>query len=163
MANNKTMREILFRGKDIGSKQWFYGSYLKTDDNTNECFRKTPIRQRHQIVQFESGDWNLGGWAFYDVLPETVGQFTGLFDKNGVKIFEGDILQKWDTDYELWEERGYEGDEPFKIIKKDFATMERFPVLWMKNERFGYEGEDLESPDKWEVIGNIHDNPELLN
>jgi uncharacterized phage protein (TIGR01671 family) len=86
----------------------------------------------------------------------------GLTDKKGNKIFEGDILQKWEVDWETDERNNFEGEEPLIATKKDVATMDRFPVFWLQNESFGYEGDDLEDSDKWEIIGNISDNPELL-
>lgn len=74
----------------------------------------------------------------------------------------GDILQKWEVDWETDERNNFEGEEPLIATKKDDATMDRFPVFWLQNESFGYEGEDLEDYDEWEIIGNISDNPELL-
>ena len=134
-------REILFRGKDIGGKSWFYGSYLKTDDNTNECFGRKNIIIRHQIVQYEAGDWNLGGWAYYDVIPETIGQFTGLTDKNGVKIFEGDIVFAGYGEY-------YQGQhEHSATMIIDMADYEALNALCNANVV--------------EVIGNIHDTPDF--
>lgn len=81
----------------------------------------------------------------YDVLM----QYTGLKDKNGKEIYEGDIVKfekRWDNK-EL----------------SDVVTMERFPRYWLKNETFGYEGEELDDPQECEVIGNIYQGPELIN
>jgi len=94
-------------------------------------------------------------------------QFTGLLDKNGKEIYEGDILHKYGPDfvseeYERWQESGYEGPKPPDIVvKKDFCTLRRFR-LWLEHECFGYEGEDLEDSEDWEIIGDIYQNPELL-
>lgn len=67
------MREILFRGKDEGTKKWVQGYYLEG-------------ATRHCIV------YSLANYPRYDVIPETVGQYTGLTDKNGTKIFENGYM-----------------------------------------------------------------------
>ena len=92
-------------------------------------------------------------------------QFLGFLDRNKHYIYEGDILARWDIDYDAWNDLDYNGDAPYKLDNgtRDVATMERFPRFWLRNESFGYEGEDLETSSEWEVIGNIHENPELLN
>lgn len=118
------MREILFRGKRKLGNEWIEGS-LHTekfiDDEEYLCC---------EICQC-------------DVYPETVGQYTGLTDKNGKKIFEGDICQH----------RSYYSDNI--VISVVTYTDGQFLAMPDKNSGFNLS-------DKLEVIGNIHDNPELL-
>lgn len=89
-------------------------------------------------------------------------QWTGLLDKNGKEIYEGDVLIKRGPDWENYSNETYETEPAIIEIARDVATMERFPRYWLQNESFGYEGEDLEDPEEWEIIGNIHESPELL-
>lgn len=118
------MREILFRGKDICDNEWIYGQWLPKSGTI--CT-----------------ETNIEGTTLYNdlfVKPDTIGQYTGLTDKNGTKIFEGDIL-KW---------------RKTKII-----------VNYIGCTFLGYDihGVTHNIPvvmTECEVIGNIYDNPELL-
>jgi len=87
-------------------------------------------------------------------------EYTGLKDKNGKEIYEGDIVRIWDYGFR-------DGDDNrefglFQDMGLDKVTMDRFPIYWLENESLGYEGDDLVNPEKCEVIGNIYENPELL-
>lgn len=121
-------REILFRGKT--DNKWVYGVPIY-------------LRKEAYIVR----DFCLGGSYTDDwVEAETVGQFTGLIDKNGKKIFEGDILKAWYSSVEI---------EGF------FENLEVYYDDSYAQYRAGYK--DLyEVAENSEVVGNIHDNPELL-
>lgn len=118
------MREILFRGKRIDNGEWVEGDF---------------VHLPHGVVILANGYANID--------PETVGQYTGLTDKNGVKIFEGDIITIPDS-----KKMGLPA-----LIRYDYvrATYEV--------SRSGYNPLSLiDAREFYEVIGNIHDNPELL-
>ena len=126
------MREILFRGKRLDTGGWVEGAFCMKDcDNP---FGE--MVDRHSIIKYDepcSGFW-------FRVDPETVGQFTGLKDKNGKKIFDGDIVKA--------KNRLHDGVEhEAKVV----AEIDDFYLLWC-----------IKHSIETEVIGNIHDNPELL-
>ena len=144
------MREILFRGKCKDSGKWYEGYYVHLH-KTTYCFKedydRNPDNDMHQIIFEEMMDWGLPNQHFrVDVLPETVGQYTGLTDKNGKKIFEGDIVRLYHFDG--FEEIGAIGWSNIDVRYK-FAS----------HDCFAY---GIDVTDVFEVIGNIHDNPELL-
>ena len=124
------IREILFRGKRIDNGEWVEG-----------CYTFSKKASRHIIwVQSES---NAEFWHTYPIAvdPLSVGQFTGLTDKNGKKIFEGDIVFAGYGEY-------YQGQhEHSATMIIDMADYEALNALCNANVV--------------EVIGNIHDNPEL--
>ncbi len=139
------MREILFRGKQTSDGKWVYGFYIE-----NETFGNTLIPSIIPIDENGAARFDDDGYDIeIYVIPETVGQYTGLTDKNGKKIFEGDIL---------------EGDLEDSL---DPGAKWRSEIIWGK---FGWncKGNKISLPmDEYdiregEVIGNIHDNPELL-
>ena len=144
------MREIKFRGKSKNVNEWCYGTYIFTNDNTNNPFRTGPFKESHRIVFWCSGDWNMGGWVDEEVIPETIGQYTGLKDKNGKEIYEGDIVK--DTN-------GKVGSVAF--LKQEMG----FVIVWRNSDsRLGHRnrGGAYELDNSTEVIGNIHNNTELI-
>lgn len=131
-------REIIFKGKRIDNGEWIFAELKPEESGT------------FKGVEFD-----------YTVDGNSLGQFIGLLDRNGNKIFEGDILQKYEVDYNSdeyaeFERNGYNGEEPIVATKKDVCSLDRYRY-WLAKESFGWEGEDLEEPENWEIIGNIHD------
>ena len=143
------MREILFRGKRADNGEWIEGNLFipdRADTPTEICIGTNIVR------------------ITYDVIPETVGQYTGLTDKNGTKIFEGDIVK---SVYSLKQANG--------VLEREIRSSIEYGVGWAYSEVYGVlqrfrdgSGVALLSLMKGtevadcEVIGNIHDNPELL-
>jgi hypothetical protein len=128
---NVMNREIEFRGFD--GTEWYYGDL--------EYNRKTDVARIHTYK--EDGSYN----RQYTVDPDTVGQFTGLVDKNGVKIFDGDIV-KCETFV-------------YKVAYNDKRIASFFLHRDVDMYRH-YFGKAMDSDD-CEVIGNIYDNTELLS
>jgi uncharacterized phage protein (TIGR01671 family) len=149
------MREILFRGK-TGKGKWIYGHYCPC---VVSGFPALPC-----IIGKERLD--NGCWEPIQVIPESVGQFTGLTDKNGKKIFEGDIVKV--TYIEKREYQGVKYDSEYAFIEQVIYSEEMACfVLQLDNDGLSMYRPflDLNLPTKIkeiEVIGNIHDNPELL-
>jgi uncharacterized phage protein (TIGR01671 family) len=129
------IREIKFRGKTADG-EWYYGSLLQSEINVHgECDCQIHERFAHDFSIHE-----------VDVLPTSVGQWTGLRDKNGKEVYEGDILEiNWnDTRYHV----------------------KRTEVKWDNDScSFPFPGGNpkYDAANHFEVIGNLFDNPELLN
>ena len=141
------MREILFRGKTENGI-WVKGGFHKHETRQPHCCEELkPEEIKYLIIIDSLADWNMPkNIQCVEVIPETVGQFTGLIDKNGKKIFEGDIVRYGDTIHEVvFEQRN--GTAYFGLVYSEAETLP-----------FGHY-QDLR---QIEVIGNIYDNPELL-
>ncbi len=151
-------REIEFRGKDLKGK-WQYGAYHKHLPYTPNPIRDAPIPEsdyEHCIIQDGFSDWNMPrGFTGFQVAPETVGQFTGLTDKNGVRIFEGDIVR---VTVDGFEESIHE--VRYLAKESDYPAFDLIPELG--SEANGLSWALLSTEYELEVIGNIYDNPELL-
>ena len=131
------MREIKFRGKRIDNGEWVYGYFQICPTNG------TIIRE------IKTG-------FIYEILPKTVGQYTGLKDKKGKEIYEGDVFTangKYPKVIEYCEERaGFCVINIDDIKNKDWKDIKQFPGQnWWNEYKRGIE-----------IIGNIHDNPELM-
>ena len=131
------MREILFRGKRTDNGTWAYGYLFCIWERTYLCWGTT-----NDVPNMK------------EVIPETVGQFTGLTDKNGKRIFEGDICR-------------FKRFNDICIGKIVFNVKTASFVMWYQSIVGAY-GEKathkmlLSECDNIEIIGNIHDDPELL-
>ena len=155
----KGMREILFRGKDPETRKWYEGFYMALSDTTycfEEDYAAHPENTKHYIVFDEMTDWCLPNRHLrVEVDPSTVGQYTGLKDKNGKRIFEGDIVaQNW-YDYDEPRDDSF-GNVEFCEYDCSFSVMDVNKDGFMPLGRCGSYHWEVE------VIGNVHDNPELL-
>ncbi|MEE1219557.1 MAG: YopX family protein [Ruminococcus sp.] len=152
------MRKILFKGKRKDNGEWVEGFYFKKDEHN------------HYI-----GDGQVPAQFFYEVIPETVRQFTGLTDKNGKEIFEGDIFKFPD---EIWESSYTScGTEYNSFTVENYGVVGfredtgRFDFIKYKFDENSVEADLHENHDiefcefvsDLEIVGNIHDNPELLS
>ena len=141
------MREIKFRGKRLDNGEWIYGSLLVSHFKDDK-------KERYFITQFS------GNYTFdHEVDPNTVGQFTGLRDKNGRDIWEGDIFKE-DGSGIVRSVFRVPGGLAFEDNPVSFGYDHRAPV-------YPYSSIAEMQSVSWlsqccEVIGNIHDDPELL-
>jgi len=162
------MREIEFRGKSIGIGRWAYGVPVEADGKTFIC---DYVYVFDEDMSYHSGCTNPYSYqlAKVEVNSETIGQYTGLCDKNGTKIFEGDIVKLIRTNM-------YAPSTSFH--NKDLMSLHR--IYWNEEKSSFYQehfdiekkrvtgGGSLNFNDERadqniiEVIGNIHDNPALL-
>ena len=137
------MREILFRGKEIGADRWVHGSL---------------DIHKSGVVVIMSEEIVTSIYARVD--PDTVGQFTGLTDKTGKKIFEGDILS-------IARRMDGMGTYYFPAIEYPVNVVVKWDMCSWMWETIAEDTRYISFPDAWchyecEVIGNIHDNPELM-
>ncbi|WP_298549039.1 YopX family protein [uncultured Parabacteroides sp.] len=141
------MREIKFRGKRLDNGEWLYGSLLVSHFKDDK-------KERYFITQFS------GNYTFeHEVDPATIGQFTGLKDKNGRDIWEGDIFKE-DGSGIVRSVFRVPGGLAFEDNPVSFGYDHRAPV-------YPYSSIAETQSASWlfqccEVIGNIHDDPELL-
>ena len=133
------MREIKFRGKRLDNGEWVVGSYIEAENRDRSI--------AHQIVPYKAG------LVVREVDPATVGQYTGLKDKNGKEIYEGDVIRSPLSEDKTRPHRIFyhTGNAAFMgalVDRKELCYL-RLDQDWIY--KFGKE-----------VISNIHDNPEFL-
>lgn len=134
------MREILFRGKRLDGCSWIEGYYVE--------------QYKAQMIYIPNVE--VYGDEYYHIIPETISEFCGLTDKNGKKIFEGDIIACKNYDEEL--------------VVEGVVKYGKFNCSCCDGVYGWYiDGGDIRRLDDWmvddsnaEVIGNIYDNPELI-
>lgn len=124
------MRQVLFRAKTLNEGKWVYGMTIG---------HGTIDRKKHNLYMEVAPD----KWKGID--PETVGQFTGLLDKNGKEIYEGDILGCPEDNYFL--NKAVIFTEGCFMVKDEYTTTPMCAIDAQYRT----------------VIGNIHDNPELIS
>lgn len=126
------MREILFRAKTVNENEWIYG----------DIYHRGACPEIMRIHDYKNR-------VNYAVNPETLGQYTGLMDKNGVRIFEGDLIRTAGNLERLfvvcW------SDKSLQFVKKD-AHLDDGAEYGIPNIKIFL----------YEIVGNVYDNPELV-
>lgn len=160
-------REILFKAKRKDNGKWVEGYYIYHIKRTICPFGDSvkPEDEQHVIMQDGFSDWNMPrNTVVYEIDPNTLCQFTGLADKNGQRIWENDILRGYQYPYRS------DGNDNYFAEVTWFENCPAFGIYTFKNPKSNVCGisegntefmENWNSED-WEVIGNIFDNPELL-
>lgn len=144
------MRTIKFRGKSKKTGKWIYGYYLKN-------------RGFDFIVPDEFANGKT--WEDYEVIPETVGMFTGLLDKNGKEIYEGDVIEIKEIGGYGCKRKGvveYDVNECAFVVRVLRPSWVGVVKLSTKVQICADMNCTHEYINQYTVIGNIHDNPELL-
>lgn len=156
------MREILFRGKRVDNGEWIEGFYVETLDIKNEDVLPPFVKKKYIFTSWEESLLNNDdNGGVYEVIPETIGQYTGLTDKNGVKIFDGDMFKPDECNEEVKSVVRYD-DEFAKFVIDSYGF--DFHIGEGSQEVFDNEISICDTYDlgdmileQCEIIGNIHD------
>lgn len=139
------MREILFKAKRVKNGEWIEGSLIDLDIDSGYCYIVPPYKQASTLpIGFLITD------GMELVIPETLCQFTGLTNKNGKRIWENDILM-------AHLDESYPEDTTYETVEWGIAG-------WVTHEANSADRQYLDEFDleHFEVVGNVFDNPELL-
>ncbi len=131
------MRPIKFRAKNINGV-WYYGCMVYSNE-------------LDAAIYFQTGNVSVKVMDWVYVIPETIGQFSGLYDSSGNEIYEGDIV-KWDKDGLLYVVKFWDGMFYASVEECNDGILGGFPLYALTK----YEDR------KCKIVGNIYDNPELL-
>lgn len=148
------MREILFRGKRVDSGEWVLGQVVIRPDHDDGCEKYFICETEHRFIRCLNKMP-----CTYEAIPETVGQYTGLKDKNGKRVFEGDILaSRWDdSPHETIAGVVKYGNFNCSCCDGVYGWYCEGGDIRRLDDRIGwFDGEQLY------LAGNIHDNPELI-
>lgn len=141
------MREILFRGKRLDNGEWVEGSLIIDHYDYAGQHKDRYVIQNCLYGIDENGFCDFQSGISEEIDPLTLGQYTGLTDKNGRKIFEGDLLRgkEYDGERDVFGAVRWDAGGNYELVNGDGCT----GFSWL-------------SFDRLEVVGNVYDNPELV-
>jgi uncharacterized phage protein (TIGR01671 family) len=128
-------RQLKFRGKRVDNGEWVYGDLIQYESGEVSIFSKKLSKYGYESTEMYKRD---------RIIPETVGQYTCLTEKNGKEIYEGDIVRDYDEGF------------LYMVVFCEYHA--QFMFYDYLNDDY-YDNQDIA---EHEIIGNIHENPELL-